>query len=178
MVGDGADRIVLVGMMGCGKSAVGRILASRLGWPLRDNDAMLRQLFDATPRELLAAGGEEAMHSAELTALRAALAMPPPEIVTVAGGTILDPDARNELADAGLVVWLRVTAQTVQRRAAGGAHRPWPDDDRAGWIARALETREQLYREVADLVLDADAQTPQALAERIIGELEAGSIQA
>ena len=77
----GADRIVLVGMMGCGKSAVGRILASRLGWPLRDNDAMLRQLFDATPRELLAAGGEEAMHSAELTALRAALAMPPAEQV-------------------------------------------------------------------------------------------------
>ena len=54
----GTDRVVLVGMMGSGKSTVGAILAERLGWPFHDNDAMLRQLFDATPRELLEAGGK------------------------------------------------------------------------------------------------------------------------
>ena len=86
-----ADRIVLVGMMGCGKTTVGGILAKRLGWPFHDNDAMLRQLFAATPRQLLEAGGEAAMHAAELTALSAALAMPTPAVVAAAGGTILDP---------------------------------------------------------------------------------------
>ena len=177
MVRGGPDRVVLVGMMGCGKSTVGSVLSERLGWPFRDNDTVLRQLFAATPRQLLASGGEAAMHAAEVTALRAALAMPAPAVVTAAGGTILDPDARAELADAGLVVWLRVAGQTVEQRSAGGAHRPWPDDDRAGWIARALETRERLYRDVADLVLDADALAPEALADRIIGELEGTSVQ-
>ena len=178
MLRAGPDRVVLIGMMGCGKSTVGSILAQRLGWPFHDNDAMLRQLFAATPREMLASGGEAAMHAAEVSALRAALAMPAPAVVAAAGGTILDPDARGELAAAGLVVWLRVARETVEQRSAGGAHRPWPDDDRAGWIARALETRERLYQEVADLVLDADALAPEALAAQIMGELEGTSVQA
>lgn len=158
-------------MMGSGKSTIGSILAQRLGWPFHDNDVMLRQLFAATPRELLAAGGEAAMHSAEVTALRAALDMPAPAVVAAAGGTILDPELRSELSEAGLIVWLRVAGETVQRRSAGGAHRPWPDDDRAGWIAQAVEARERLYDEVADLVLDTDALAPETLAGRIVEEL-------
>ena len=47
MVRAGPDRVVLIGMMGCGKSTVGSILAERLGWPFHDNDAVLRQLFAA-----------------------------------------------------------------------------------------------------------------------------------
>ena len=166
-----ADRIVLVGMMGSGKTTVGGILARRLGWPFHDNDAMLRQLFAATPRELMTAGGEAAMHSAELTALSAALAMPPPAVVAAAGGTILDPESRSEVAGAGLVVWLRMAAGTVVARSARGDHRPWPDDDRAAWIARAVKERENLYAEVADLVVDADDTSPAAVVDRIIRKL-------
>ena len=162
------NRVVLVGMMGSGKSTVGRILAERLGWPFHDNDMMLRQLFDATPRELLEAGGEAAMHSAEVTALLAAIAMPPPAVVAAAGGTILDPGARSEISTGGLAVWLRITAETVEERSAGGDHRPWPDADRAGWIAQALKQRQALYRQVADLVLDADNHPPNVLADRIL----------
>jgi shikimate kinase len=168
----GTDRVVLVGMMGSGKTTVGAILADRLGWAFHDNDTVLRQLFDATPRQLLEAAGEAAMHSAEITALSAALAMPPPAVVAAAGGTILDPGARAEMADAGLVVWLRITAATARFRSGGGDHRPWPDADRTAWIARVLEEREGLYAEVADLTLDADRQSPQALAERIMDGVE------
>ena len=168
------DRIVLVGMMGCGKTTVGGILAKRLGWPFHDNDALLRQLFDATPRQLLEAGDEAAMHAAELTALSAALAMPAPAVVAAAGGTIIDPEARSEVAHSGFVVWLRIAAGTVAARSARGDHRPWPDADRAGWISRALDERHNLYAEVADLVLDADDASPAALADRIIRELDEG----
>jgi shikimate kinase len=166
-----ADRIVLVGMMGSGKTTVGGILARRLGWPFHDNDAMLRQLFAATPRELMTAGGEAAMQSAELTALSAALAMPRPAVVAAAGGTILDPEARSQVAGAGLVVWLRIAGRTIAARSARGDHRPWPDDDRDRWIADALAERENLYAEVADLVVDADDKAPAAVADRIIREL-------
>lgn len=167
-----ADRIVLVGMMGCGKTTVGGILAKRLGWPFHDNDALLRQMFAATPRLLLEAGGEAAMHAAELTALSAALAMPTPSVVAAAGGTILDPAARSDVAHSGLVVWLRIRATTVQARSARGDHRPWPDDDRAAWIGRAVDERHGLYADVADLTLDADDASPAAVAERILRELD------
>jgi len=165
-------------MMGCGKTTVGQLLSKRLGWPFHDNDAMLRRLFRATPRELLADGGEEAMHSAELTTLSAALAMPGPAIVAAAGGTILDRGARSELADAGHVVWLRVAAGTVEGRSARGTHRPWPDADRAGWISRALAERETLYAEVADLTIDADDASPSTLVDRIIRDVGGREAQA
>jgi shikimate kinase len=175
---DRPDRIVLVGMMGCGKTTVGNLLSQRLGWPFHDNDALLRRLFRATPRELLADGGEEAMQSAELTTLSAALAMPAPAIVAAAGGTILDRGARLELADAGHVVWLRVAAGTVEGRSARGTHRPWPDADRAGWISRALAERETLYAEVADLTIDADDASPSTLVDRIIRDVGGREAQA
>jgi shikimate kinase len=164
-------RIVLVGMMGSGKSTVGAIVAERLGWPFHDSDAMLRQLFDATPRELLRTGGEAAMHAAEVAALCATLAMPAPSIVAAAGGTILDGAARAEMASAGLVVWLRITAATAHTRSAEGDHRPWPDDDRASWIPRAVKEREKLYADVADLILDADDEQPAVLADRIVASV-------
>ena len=158
-------------MMGCGKTTVGEILAERLGWPLHDNDAMLRQMFDGTPRSLLEAGGEAAMHAAELAALSAALAMPAPSVVTAAGATVRDTGARTDLRDAGLVVWLRIRPETIMARSARGDHRPWPDADRARWISHALDERESLYDEVADLVLDADRASPASLADRILREL-------
>jgi shikimate kinase len=162
------DRIVLVGMMGSGKTSVGRLLAARLGWSFFDNDTVLQRLFNATPRALLEADGEDAMHAAEVTALTATLGEEPPAIVAAAGGTILDPAARDAMAAAGFVVWLRTTAVTAERRSSGEAHRPWPDPDRAAWIARAMAERAPLYAEVADLVLDADDVRPEALANRIL----------
>lgn len=155
-------------MMGSGKTSVGRLLAERTGWPLYDNDATLQRLFNATPRQLLEAEGEAAMHAAEVSALAAALAEPPPAIVAAAGGTILNPAARDKMAGTGYVVWLRTSPATAERRSAGEAHRPWPDPDRAAWIARAMAEREPLYAAVADLVLDADRASPESLAHRIV----------
>jgi len=111
------------------------------------------------------------MQSAEVTALSAALAMPPPAVVAAAAGTILDNDSRSEVSDAGLVVWLRLAAETIEARSAAGEHRPWPDEDRTGWIERTVDGRRGLYEEVADLILDADTTSPDALASQIIGEL-------
>jgi shikimate kinase len=158
-------------MMGSGKTTVGRLLADRLNWPFHDNDVMLRRLFGATPRELLLTGGEDAMHVAEVAALSAALAMPGPSIVAAAGGTILDAAARDEIAAAGLVVWLRIIAASVEARSAAGEHRPWPDQDRARWIAMAVEERKALYQAVADLTIDADRASPSKIADRIIARL-------
>ena len=118
-------RVVLIGMMGSGKTSVGRLLSRRTGWPYADNDELLTQLVGKTPRELLAEDGEEMLRESESAALRLGLQSPEPSIVGAAGGTILDPGNRRALKAAGLVVWLRASTAVIEQRATGGAHRAW-----------------------------------------------------
>jgi shikimate kinase len=160
-------------MMGSGKSTVGKLLAERTGWPFHDNDALLRELFDATPRQILAAGDEASLTAAEVRALTAGLERPPPAIVGVAGGTIVDGTARDAMVRSGIPIWLRVRPDTILRRSAGGEHRPWPDADRAAWIDRAVAQRHALYASVAELTLDADVAKPSLLADRILAHARA-----
>ncbi len=166
-------RILLVGMMGSGKSSVGRALARLTGWPFVDNDALLREATGRTPRELLDEGGEEGLRAAESTAFRTALARPVPEIAAVAAGVVLEPDDRAAMASAGFVVWLRARASTLARRAPGGGHRPWLAGDARDWLERTARDRAPLYESVADLIVDVDSLTPAAIAHRIVADLEA-----
>jgi shikimate kinase len=177
-------RILLVGMMGSGKSTIGRELAARLGWPYVDNDDLVHRAAGQTARELLAAGGTAAVRAAEAAALDAGLAEPPPVIVGVAAGTILDASARARLARAGTVVWLRARPATLVRRTAAvhddpsGAHRPWYGG-RAGaaaWFETEDERREPLYAAVADVVVNAERadgteHSPAELAEAVVDAL-------
>lgn len=163
-------RIVLVGMMGSGKTTVGRALARRTGWPYHDNDAQLRASGSVTAHELLAATDEATLRAAEVAALDAMLALPVPCIVAAAAGTIVDAGARARIAAAGFVVWLRVEAATILARGANGG-RPWRPGDRPAWVARAVRERAPRYAEVADLVLDADRQPPERLAAAILDRL-------
>jgi shikimate kinase len=165
-------RIVLIGMMGSGKSTIGELLSQRTGWPHYDNDRLLHTLFDATPRQILAGGDEASLLAAEVDALRAGLAAATPSIVSAAGGTIVDHTARAALADSGLVVWLRVDEATIHERAGVADHRPWPEPDRLGWIRRALAKREPLYAAVAQLTLDVDHALAAELADQILANLQ------
>jgi shikimate kinase len=162
-------RIVLVGMMGSGKSSVGRALAARTGWPFHDNDALLEGATGRTAREL-AATGEATLREAESAALRVALEVQEPAIVAVAAGAVLDPADRTLLATAADVVWLRARPETLQGRLAlaEDEHRPWLDSDPAGWLRQTDALRAPLFASVADLVLDVDGASPDEIAGRIL----------
>lgn len=167
-------RVVLVGMMGTGKTTVGRVLADRTGWTHHDNDDLLLRLTGMTPRQLLESAGETGLRRAESQALALAFASPPPSIVGAAAGTILDAADRHLIERSGVVVWLQASTATVERRASGAAHRAWLD--REGWVAAAVAERDPLYESVADLVVDTDAHNPSEVAEAVldrIGVLEA-----
>lgn len=166
-------RIVLLGMMGSGKSSVGRALARRTGWPFIDNDALVERATGLSARELLGVRGEDALRAAESDALRAGLAIPPPAIVATAAGTVLRRTDRDRIDDGGFVVWLHAPAEVLAGRAVGSAHRPWLDDDPVAWFARTIEEREPLYRAVADLEIDTHATDPEAAAERVLEPLSA-----
>ncbi len=176
-----ARRILLVGMMGAGKTTVGRLLAQRLGWRYVDSDEQVESLTGHSVHELFESGGEEAFRPLESEALAAAVAGDDPVVVSVAGGAVLDPANRALVQRAGTVVWLRARPQTLLRRvtadaaAAGAAavpaprpdHRPLLAHDPAQVIEALERTRRPIYEEVADLVVDVDGVDPCAVVDHI-----------
>lgn len=169
----GAERVLLLGMMGSGKSSVGEALSRRTGWSFVDNDVLVERATGRTARELLAERGEAAMRTAETAALETALGLPAPVIAATAAGTILDPNNRGLLEDSGFVVWLRASAEVLAGRAVGADHRPWLDEDPVDWFRTALVEREPLYESVADLGVDTSRRTPDECAARILDALAA-----
>jgi shikimate kinase len=162
-----ACRIVLVGMMGSGKTTVGRALAARTGWPYVDNDELLERVAGATPKELLARSGEAALRKGESAAMRLGLETPAPSIVGAAAGTILDASNRAALRENGAVVFLRATPATLEARSMGAEHRAWLEEGGAAWIRETAEVRDPLYASVADLTLDVDVRSAEDLAAEI-----------
>lgn len=164
MTTSGACRVALVGMMGSGKSTIGRLLSEATGWHYLDNDELVRRAHGTTARALLAERGEPTMRRAESDALALGLELPPPAIVGVAGGVILDPLDRERLRAGAIVVWLRVDAAALEARAIGAEHRPWLDIGGASWLRRAVAERDPLYASIADFVLDTATGAPTVAA--------------
>jgi shikimate kinase len=166
-------RILLVGMMGSGKSTVGRLLATRSGWPYVDNDDLVRRVAGTTAREVLARHGEDRMRTAEAEALRLGLETPTPSIIGIAAGTILDPAHRERLSRNGIVAWLQADPAVLAERAVGGSHRPWLDGDAEAWMRETGAERNPLYRSIADLTVDTGASSAEEVARDLHRRLAA-----
>lgn len=160
--------IVLVGLMGSGKTTVGRLVAEATGRELVDVDVAITARTGKTVRRLWEEGGEAAYRSLERDEVLAALGR---DVVLAApGGVILDPTVRDALGDA-FVAWLRARPATLAARVRPGDHRPLlgenPEDDFATMDAE----RADLYAAVADITLDADGSSPDALAADLLEQL-------
>jgi len=166
-------RVVLLGMMGSGKSSVGRALADLTGWPFVDNDALVQAATGRTARQILAEAGEDAMRAAEGAALSRGLAVEPPAIVATAAGTVLEAEQRRLIDEGGFVVWLTATPEVLATRASGAAHRPWLEHDPAAWFEEAAATRNPLYRSISDLEIDTERLQPPDAARRILDAMSA-----
>ena len=165
-----ARHLVLIGMMGSGKSTVGRLVAERLGRAFVDSDEQLRERLGRTAREIAERDGEEALRRAEADALTAALAGPADNVIAAAAGVVLDPRNRELLRARAEVVWLRARLDTLADRvaSAGDAHRPWLGDDLRESLARLDEGRRELYAEVATEIVDVDGLSPSEVAAEIL----------
>jgi shikimate kinase len=163
--------IFLVGMMGVGKTTVGRLLAQRLKRPFFDSDAQVQANTGKTVPEIFASEGEAAFRAEEKRALREAAESRTPAVVAVAGGAVLDPDNRAVLKSTGTVVWLRATVATMAKRVGRGAGRPLLGDDPAAALAALYPQRERFYAELADIVVDVDGMEADAVADKILAAL-------
>ncbi len=162
-------RILLVGMMGAGKSTVGRALARRLDWVYLDSDEQVMLRTGRTVSQLFAERGEASFRAEEKRVLDEAVASAGPAVVSVAGGAVLNPDNRDAIRGGGTVVWLRADVGTLAARVGIGEGRPLLGDDPASALARLYEERRPLYAELADVVVDVDAATPDEAVEQILG---------
>ena len=164
-------KVLLVGMMGAGKSTVGAALSTRLGWPYLDNDVLLLRTTGRTAPELLAEQGSQALRSAESTVLTLLLGMPGPLIGAVPGGCVLDDTDRGRLHAAGCTVaWLRCSPAVLARRVGNGAGRARLGGDPAAGLAMLAAERDPLYAEVATCRLDVDL-VPAGVVARQLAEL-------
>lgn len=165
--------VVLVGLMGTGKTTVGRALATRLGRPFFDSDALVEHQTGRTVRELFDDGGEPAFRDLETEVLARALAVPEPSVIAAAGGVVIRPANRAALARADAhVVWLQARPATLLARVSGAGHRPLLDDDPAGVLERMAAERAAWYAEVADQALVVEGRSVDDLVAEIVASLE------
>jgi shikimate kinase len=165
-----ADRVLLVGMMGSGKTTIGRALATLLGWRYLDNDKQLRLATGTDTRTVQEREGEQALRRAESAALSIALSEAGPLVASIAAGVVLDPLDRIRLREGGFVVWLRASLDTLAERVAG-TDRPWLGADPAAALRDLYAGRAELYQAAAHLVVDVDAVPAESIALRIAAAL-------
>jgi shikimate kinase len=108
-----AERLLLVGMMGAGKSTVARLAAARLGWAWVDTDTEVARTAGASIPDLFARHGEPAFRLEESRVLADVLRGDGPLVVSVGGGAVLDEANRAAMRAAGTVVWLRARPETL-----------------------------------------------------------------
>lgn len=168
MVG-GDEHVVLVGLMGVGKTTVGRILSERLRRPLFDSDQMIEAETGRTVRQIFLDEGEPAFRLLETDVLLRALDEPTPSVIAAAGGVVLSDQNRTALRSAkARVIWLRADPDALVDRVQTGEHRPAIDDDPRAKLRQMAETREALYREVADAIVTVDGRSVAEVVEAVL----------
>ncbi len=170
-----ARHLALVGMMGVGKSTVGREVARRLGRVFVDLDTAIEKTADATIPEIFETEGEAAFRSQERAALVEACASSEMSVIACGGGVVIQPANRETLRDGAIVIWLRAEASVIaQRVVATSRDRPLLTSGSS--IVTALDglmdARREAYSAAADHVIETDTLTATAVADRVIESFE------
>lgn len=157
--------VVLIGFMGTGKSAVGRIVARRLGWTLVDTDRRVAARERATIAQIFARRGEAYFRGVEARII-AEVAGRRDVVIATGGGAVLRPENMRRLREGGWIVSLTAPADVLLKRMDGGG-RPLLRGDVRATVVRLLDQRRPLYRD-ADLMIDVSAAPAERVADAII----------
>jgi shikimate kinase len=142
----GARSIVLVGMMGAGKSTIGRRLASRLRLPFLDADSEIEAAAGMSIPDIFETHGEPHFRDGEARVI-ARLLDTGPAVVATGGGAFMREETRRRIRDKAVSVWLKADAEIILRRVKRRADRPLLQTaDPAATVARLIEEREPMYR--------------------------------
>ena len=164
--------VVLCGMMGSGKSTVGKALAKALAWEWTDTDeCIIRRNGSIT--DIFKQKGEGYFRELE-QALVQALAQKDNLVISTGGGLMLSATNRSLLKERGKIVYLRATKQTLVSRLQGEKDRPLLQTEEGldKKIEELLEERAGIYESVADFIIDVDEKTPTQIAQEILAKIK------
>jgi shikimate kinase len=161
----GPRSVVLVGMMGAGKSTIGRRLAARLRLPFVDADTEIEAAADMSIPEIFATHGELYFRDGEARVI-ARLLDGGPGVLATGGGAFMREDTRGRIRDKAVSIWLKADADTIMRRVKRRVDRPLLQTaDPAATVARFIEERHPVYQQ-ADITI-ASREVPH---EKIVEE--------
>jgi 3-dehydroquinate synthase len=169
---DGAGNIFLVGLMGSGKTTVGRALAKKLNKRFVDSDHEIEARTGASIPLIFEIEGEASFRQREAAMIRD-LTAEDNLVLATGGGSILDAKSREYLKARGTVVYLRAGVTNILQRTAHDRNRPLLQTaDPRGRLEQLSTQREPYYREVADIIIDTGRPNIQSLVQAIVAELE------
>ena len=163
--------VVLVGMMGAGKTSVGRLLAQKLGLPFIDADSEIEAAAQATIAEIFERDGEAVFRNGERRVI-ARLLEGPLCVLATGGGAFMAAETRDKIRHCAISIWLRADLDLLTRRVGRRRDRPLLNHGNPReTLAHLLTQRSPLYAE-ADIVVESGDETPDQVAETVIAALQ------
>src|SRR4051812_2141759 len=164
--------VVVIGLMGAGKTSIGKRVAKRLGRPFVDSDEELERRTGQTAREILAAESEDALHAHENDVMESALASQNPSVIGAPASVVLTPAMRDRLRSED-VVWLRADPHWLAEKMASSdnSQRPFVDRD-PEVLVRQHEERKALYEDIASVVVESTRRDKDQIADEIVAALD------
>jgi shikimate kinase len=163
--------IALVGLMGAGKSSIGRRLAQALGLPFVDADSEIESAAGSSIEEIFARDGEAVFRNGERRVI-ARLLDSPAQVLATGGGAFMDPETRGLIRERAVSIWLRADLDTLLVRVARRNNRPLlkAGDPRAV-LSRLIDERYPVYAE-ADITVDTVDGPPETTLAKVIAALD------
>lgn len=166
-------QLVLIGLMGAGKTTVGRACAERLRRDFVDTDDVVVKLSGGmTVDEIFATGGESHFRQLEKQAVADVCESTAPLVVACGGGTVVDAENRKQLKRAGIVVWLEAPVDVLAQRVGDGSTRPLLRNDPARSLSRLAELRAVAYAAAADARVDTADRSIEDVAGAVLAAYE------
>ena len=168
----GGRSVVLVGMMGAGKSTIGRRLAARIRLPFLDADAEIEAAAGMSIPDIFETHGEPHFRDGEARVI-ARLLEAGPSVLATGGGAFMREETRNRIRDKAVSIWLKADADTILKRVKRRADRPLlKTADPAATIGRLIEERHPVYQ-LADITIASREVLHEKIVEECITALHA-----
>lgn len=168
----GQRTLVLVGLMGCGKSSVGRRLSARLNLPFIDADDEIEKAAGKSIKEIFAEHGEAYFRDGERRVI-ARILRGGPQVLATGGGAFMNRDTRENIRNAGVSVWLRADLPLLMRRVLRRENRPLLQaKDPEAVMASLMQARYPIYAE-ADVTVDSREIPHDMMADAVLTALKA-----